>query len=77
MPLDDPMTSQVIPKATSKKVTVSVGTDHRKAVVVIVIRDTASQPLNAEPIPTNGVATQSKTTSGYPESDSRRSKRGC
>nr|GEW54672.1 hypothetical protein [Tanacetum cinerariifolium] len=45
-PLDDPRTSQVLPEATSKKVTASVGTDHRKAVVVIVIRDTASQPLN-------------------------------
>ncbi|GJU67476.1 hypothetical protein Tco_1253735 [Tanacetum coccineum] len=57
-PLDDPRTSQVIPEATSKKVTASVGTDHRKAVVVIVIMDTASQPLNTEPIPTNGAATR-------------------
>nr|GEY45480.1 hypothetical protein [Tanacetum cinerariifolium] len=47
---------------------ISVGTDHRKAVVVIVIRDNSSQPLNTEPIPTNGAATQSKPTSGYPES---------
>ncbi|GJZ17947.1 hypothetical protein Tco_0554070, partial [Tanacetum coccineum] len=53
MPLDDPRTYQLIPEATSKKVTSSVGTDHRQAVVVIVIRDTASQPLNTEPIPTN------------------------
>nr|GEV95923.1 hypothetical protein [Tanacetum cinerariifolium] len=56
-PLDDLRTSQVLPKATSKKFTTSVGTDHRKAVVVIVIRDTASQPLNTEPIPTNDAAT--------------------
>ncbi|GJZ60282.1 SMAD/FHA domain, microspherule protein domain protein [Tanacetum coccineum] len=55
--INDPNTSQVIPEATSKKVTSSVGTDHRKAVVVIVIRDTASQPLNTKPIPTNGAAT--------------------
>ncbi|GJX76302.1 hypothetical protein Tco_0323113 [Tanacetum coccineum] len=68
-PLDDPRTSQVIPEATSKKVTASVGTDHRKAVVVIVIRDTASQPLNTEPIPTNGAATQSKPTSGRVQTD--------
>ncbi|GJS18133.1 hypothetical protein Tco_0412605 [Tanacetum coccineum] len=61
-PLDDPRTSQVIPKATSKKVTASVETDHRKAVVVIVIMDTASQPLNTEPIPTNGAATRYEKT---------------
>nr|GEW16913.1 ABC transporter E family member 2-like [Tanacetum cinerariifolium] len=61
-PLDDPMTSQVLPEATSKKVTASVGTDHRKAVVVIVIRDTASQPLNTEPIPTNDAAAEMMET---------------
>nr|GEY68241.1 cysteine-rich receptor-like protein kinase [Tanacetum cinerariifolium] len=57
-PFDDPRTSQVLPEATSKKVIASVGTDHRKVVVVIVIRDTTSQPLNTEPIPTNGAVTQ-------------------
>nr|GEW48304.1 hypothetical protein [Tanacetum cinerariifolium] len=72
MPVDDPKNSQVLPEATSKKVTASVGTDHRKVVVVIVIRDTASQPLNTEPFPTNCAATQLRPTSGYPESDYRR-----